>query len=62
MYPAYFDFGSAAPQAEPQADMALAPANAATYSRLLMTVTSFICQIVVLLSKNFDIMTSLVYT
>ena len=50
-------FGSAAPQAEPQADagfssgfgsaapqddMALVPANAATFSRLLMIVTSLI--------------------
>ena len=33
-------FGSAAPQADPQADTAFAPANAATFSRLLMIVTS----------------------
>lgn len=43
-------FGSAAPQADPQDDAA----NAATFSRLLMIVTSFICLL--------DFLTSLVYT
>lgn len=46
--------GSAAPQAEPQDDMALVPANAATFSRLLMIVTSLIYLL--------DFVTSLVYT
>lgn len=43
-------FGSDAPQAEPQDDAA----NAATFSRLLIIVTSFICLL--------DFLTSLVYT
>ncbi len=72
MYPTnrvYFDFGSPAPQAEPQADAGFssglgsaAPqaepqddaANAATFSRLLMIVASLICLL--------DFMTSLAYT
>jgi len=43
-------FGSAAPQAEPQDDAA----NAATFSRLLIMLTSLICLL--------DFLTSLVYT
>ena len=47
-------FGSAAPHADPHADPTLVPANAATFSRLLIIVTSFICLL--------DFLTSLVYT
>ena len=44
-------FGSAAPHAEPQDDAA---ANTATFLRLLMIITSFVCPL--------DFLTSLVYT